>query len=632
MQKEIKIQVTRLSIIALLLLFYASFLYTKIDFITDDLGRHITNGRIVLEDRGVLFTNFYSSSNYDFRFINHHWLSGTIFYVLYLAGGFKLIVLFKIVIMSITFLIVFNLSLRRSSFFVVSALSVPFIIILSQRSDARPEMFSYLFIVLFLYILFDFEKGVSKKIFVLPPLQLLWVNIHIFFFMGPFLLLLFFIHSLIRKKRESAVMLLKAGGLMAVVLPINPNFIEGALHPLNILGEYGYEVIENVSPFIVNNHIVSISIKTYIIMLLFFIISFLFALRRQNFVTTTLSLFVVLSSILMLRNLALFALIALPFMCENLSLLTPRKKIVFLSIMLLPLIFVFQKSPTIVRESGAGIKDQSPGAARFFEENKISGNVFNNYDIGGYIIFNHFPGVRPFVDNRPEAYPSYFFKDTYIPMQRDDMKWRAMVEKFDFTSIYFSSGENTDFGRGFIKRRLNDNDWGLVYADRFAMIFVRRDAYPELFERRITVANAEDTLSRLLKSSDMQDVLAAAELSERLGRADIAVKTYEHILSVEPDNVRALFSLASVFSTTRSRGLLEKSAEYYSKAISSGYDIPMIFNLMGKVYFDLNEYEKAKNAWLSALMRNPFDSTAGNYYKQFKKLDRKHNLTGSRGD
>src|SRR5947199_72061 len=65
----------------------------RIDLTTADLGRHITNGSILLhgswtDKHEVLYTNFYSYTLPDQPFINHHWLSGVVFYFVYRISGF----------------------------------------------------------------------------------------------------------------------------------------------------------------------------------------------------------------------------------------------------------------------------------------------------------------------------------------------------------------------------------------------------------------------------------------------------------------------------------------------------------------------------------------------------------------
>jgi hypothetical protein len=54
----------------------------------------------------------------------------------------------------------------------------------------------------------------------------------------------------------------------------------------------------------------------------------------------------------------------------------------------------------------------------------LKGPIFNNFDIGSYLIFRLYnkslpAGRQVFVDGRPEAYPASFFQITYILMQQD---------------------------------------------------------------------------------------------------------------------------------------------------------------------------------------------------------------------
>ena len=49
-------------------------------------------------------------------------------------------------------------------------------------------------------------------------------------------------------------------------------------------------------------------------------------------------------------------------------------------------------------------------SADFFKTENIKGSIFNNYDIGGYLIFNLFPNQKLFVDNRPEYILLIFLK------------------------------------------------------------------------------------------------------------------------------------------------------------------------------------------------------------------------------
>ena len=83
-----------LGLVALVVIIFSQ----QIDFSVIDLGRHLENGKIVWQNPQILFQNFYSYTEPNFPFINHHWLSGVIFYKLYTLGGFSLLSIFNILI------------------------------------------------------------------------------------------------------------------------------------------------------------------------------------------------------------------------------------------------------------------------------------------------------------------------------------------------------------------------------------------------------------------------------------------------------------------------------------------------------------------------------------------------------
>jgi hypothetical protein len=122
----------------------------------------------------------------------------------------------------------------------------------------------------------------------------------------------------------------------------------------------------------------------------------------------------------------------------------------------------------------AGLVPGIDGSARFFKENHIQGPMFNNYDIGGYLIYYLFPDAKVFVDNRPEVYSVSFFKDMYVPMQENDDVWHKMDEKFGFNVIYFYRHDLTPWSQAFLVSRIDDPDWAPVFVDEFTIIFLKR--------------------------------------------------------------------------------------------------------------------------------------------------------------
>ncbi len=183
-------------LLAVLFVVYASvFMARQINFITADLGRHITNGKVTVETGKIISTNFYSYTEPDFPAINHHWGSGVVFYLLHEGFGFEGLSVFYVFTV-VGAALLFSLAALRFAdarlVFFAAILSVP---LLAYRTEVRPEGISLLFAGVFFYVLVLFRE--HKLSFLLTSIllgitQLLWVNSHIFFFMG-FMLTGFFL-------------------------------------------------------------------------------------------------------------------------------------------------------------------------------------------------------------------------------------------------------------------------------------------------------------------------------------------------------------------------------------------------------------------------------------------------------
>ena len=135
-------------------------------------------------------------------------------------------------------------------------------------------------------------------------------------------------------------------------------------------------------------------------------------------------------------------------------------------------------SPSYLKSHGfdkpLGLATGAEGMGEFIQKYKIGGPVFNNYDIGGYLIYYLYPRERVFVDNRPEAYPASFFRDEYIPMQESEEAWQKRLAKYNFQAIFFWWRDYTPWAQTFLKKRLEDPEWRQVYLDEYAVIFIRQ--------------------------------------------------------------------------------------------------------------------------------------------------------------
>lgn len=643
----------------------------KINFTNIDLGRHLENGKIVWENPQILFQNFYSYTEPDFRFINHHWLSGLIFYKIYLIGGFKLLSIFNLLIALITFLLFFKLSNKKSNFYLSAAISLPVIFLLSERVEIRPEIFSYLFIILtWLLIEKIANNKIWRRLLLFIPIFILWANLHIYFFIGlaligfkmlaEFLPLLFIktenIKDQIKLAWLKAKPWAKALFLSFLACLVTPNTWRGLLYPFNIFQNYGYEIAENKTIFYLSHLTINPNFYLFkiilILLLLSWLIYFLFYKKLRLF-DFFIGLFFSFLALFASRNLTIFGLTALILIPANLhkpwkylnntpliSRLINLDKIkpyllgffgLLIVIISCYLVIDSRSYNNIIKNPlGFDLLPKNSDSATFFKENQLSGPVFNNYDIGSALIFWLFPQEKVFVDNRPEAYSNKFFKETYIPLQNDDKKWEELNNYYKFKTIYFSHTDGTPWAQQFLKRILSDNNWSIIYFDSYTVILANKKLNNTDLINKLTIDTKTEFFRNHLRSlvtdSNLKNKMSLASFAEKTNQSILAEEIYRGILIKYPNYNEALVSLGSIYANSQDRSQLIKSLKYFEDSLASGYLLPEIYNQIGLVNWQLNEYQKAETAWVSALKLERKNISALYYLNQINDLKKSGKL------
>ncbi len=509
--------VKEISFLALILLLGWFYSQEKI-FITSDLGRHIQNGKQFIEHGVVVKTNYYSYTEPERQVINHHWGSGVLFYLLRDHFDFKGARIFFVIISLITVCLLLEAAIRLSDFktaYIFSVLSIPLLV---YRCEIRPEIFSYFFLALYLFLLLNVRerKLPFHFLWILGITQILWVNLHIFFFLGPFLVLTFLIDSYlnnndIREVKKYTLLIL----LLCLTSTINPYWIKGALTPLTIFSEYEFEIAENSSLFFIRSRFPRITTFLHTEILLFIafsgiILTALVKKVRQAIIPVIIMTLFGLLTFRVNRTMPVFGFFFIPMGAYIFHLLLQCVKnrqvihfskyllFVFANLVVFSAFFMngFYYSPLKVTSHDIRVDQYS---ANFFKENNIKGPIFNNYDIGGYLIFNLFPDQRVFVDNRPEAYSADFFTDTYIPMQRDEKAWNRIDAKYGFNAIYFYRLDMAEWAQPFLMRRVRDPLWAPVFVDKYSIILLRRNKVNEYIISRYELPSAFFSSSKVTK-------------------------------------------------------------------------------------------------------------------------------------
>lgn len=469
-------------------LLYLFLLLLRVDTSwTQDLGRHIKLGEIIVSCHCVPQTNLFSYVETSHSFINHHWFSEVLFYILYSISGINLVLIFKIIVFIISFGIVYTLSIKRSNTLWATVVAIPSIYLLSERFDARPEILSFLFLSIFLYLIYTYKKnGFSNRLWMLPLIELIWVNSHIYFIVGVLLAGILVVDETFSKKKKFDRRILIIFALTSLVTLLNPNGISGALLPLTVLNHYGYSIVENQSPLFLNKALPNIRILYLEAVALFLILSTLFTIKKQSVFSLLSSIVVTILAFTQIRNIPLFVLTILPVLSFNFFTLEKEflaraersmqniiKTLVLSVIVLFASITLFQS--VTAPSFGFWAIDIGDKGVEFLQKNNIRGPIFNNFNIGSYLIFRLYPHEQIFVDGRPEAYSVEFF-DRYKKMQTDPEFFKAQSKKYHLNTVFFTHSDITPWAQSFLKIIVKNPDWTVVYLDDYVIIAVRNVA------------------------------------------------------------------------------------------------------------------------------------------------------------
>lgn len=314
------------------------------------------------------------------------------------------------------------------------------------------------------------------------------MNLHVFFFLGPLMVFVAMVHRLLQGHRyEDHGRLFFA--LCGMCL-LNPYGLSGALVPLTIFREYGYQLVENQSIWFLQQrfgglHYLYVELLSFILL-----IGIAFLVKKKGFrplfyVGVVFVMFFSLSWMVM-RAIPLYALLMMPILSAGMALLGESRvvrwnrvwKVGCVGMVMLGVLGMVGLKGTLLSPfraySGLGLVQGSQDAATFLKAAPLHGRIFNNYDIGGYLIFHLYEDQSVFVDNRPEAYSPVFFRRRFIPMQENESVWQTAVKEYGLDWIVFDRRDLTPWGQPFLIRRIKDPEWVPVYVDAFVLVLVKR--------------------------------------------------------------------------------------------------------------------------------------------------------------
>jgi tetratricopeptide (TPR) repeat protein len=613
-----------------LVLLFAFSLHKVINL---DIGWHIKAGDYIVTNWKVPGLDIFSYTAADRPYLDSHWLFQVVVYTVYAVAGVYGLNLLVVLVTGAVFIILF-----RSTGFLDKPYTASYFFFLailagSDRFMIRPELFTFLFCATYLYILH--KHGCGRKLYLLPLLQILWVNMHGLFVLGLVMVLCYMAGGLAAWKlklpfewnsqgaldRKGFLRLVLVFGLMVLASFVNPYGYRLAFYPVTLFTEVsragnvvGASVTELLSPFSGSPLLNRESLIFYKLLAVSSLLTFLLNYRRVNLSHVLLySAFFYLST-LAVRNIILFAIVAVPFSVFNLEGILAGRMVLkggafesalkYTALAVLVLVTGYYLASLYSNDyylrngrltrTGPGLSEvrYPEGAIDFVQRNGIKGNVFNSPGLGGYFIWRSFPRQKVFFDGRWEVYGDDFFERYNTVLNNPDyFNFMAKSYGVNYALVEHSSG--------FPLLLYRDPAWVIVYCDDVAAVFVKNTARNQ---------KAIDSARCDLETGAKTD--AGAIERTYLGRIDegfLARTMRLARLFREGFDPQRHFNRGSFFNVM---GLKDRAEEEFLRSLAMyPHQQTAHFNL-GLVYLDQGKIDRAAREFEFVLELNPRNEMA----------------------
>ena len=396
--------------------------------------------------------------------LTHEWLAQTAWYLVYRAGGWPAVVLWKALLMAaLCGLTGFVTRLRTGSLLWGAAAALATASLAVEFAHDRPSILTYVFTAGFIAI-FEVRRG----LWWLPVLALAWANCHGGFFFAWIACAAYCADALLRRAPDARRILL-VSGISVLVSGLNPN---GFAAVANVI-RYRQSALQSTlvewsrpdlwgSPY------------AFDILLYACVLVLVFSWKRVRVSDWVLFGLFTAASLTAFRNELFIGLLApvliatyFPWKCR-LPAWTPVASVAIVSVAL-----VWGTVRGTFFQLRAAEWRFPSGAARFLSEHHIGAPLFNTYEYGGYLIWKD---QRVFIDGRALSETVFDDYRRILGAPTGDAARFQMLARHGVGAIVMNAFEYTSgvlYPLALALTQASASDWKLVYDDSQALVFVR---------------------------------------------------------------------------------------------------------------------------------------------------------------
>jgi hypothetical protein len=454
-----------------------------------DYWWHTRTGQLIVESGAVPTTDPYSFTAAGQPWVAHEWLTEVLFYVVQHQFGYVGNVVLIALLGCLAAVLLFVTCRLRGVGDLASVVLVLWAFGMSLGSyGVRPQTTTRVLLTLaaLMVTLYRLRRD-WRWLLPLPPLFVLWVNLHGGFAIGIGLLGLTLLGEAIEAWRRERtwrrlwpLAITVAACVVATLL--NPNGLAGSIYPLAYLPEAigGLHFIAEWQPPDPRQ----LSFAPFWLSLLLALALGL-ARRPLGIVELLWGLAFSVLALQAVRNIQLYATVVTPLLGARLACEVPafgRKVTEWRNprrmATLWTLVGVLCAGLFLARFDQLGdwpvqlgpepdARAFPVGGAAYLRDHPRPGNLFNQFEWGGYLIYANYPAQRVFIDGRPDMYGNALFND-YVDVISLQPSWRAILNAHHIDLVL------VDRDGPLATELAQDPAWNEVFAGPVERLFARR--------------------------------------------------------------------------------------------------------------------------------------------------------------
>jgi len=467
---------------ALLILLLVGMMYGQ--NLSGDVWWHLKTGQWIVEHKALPFDDPFSYTAKN-PVVLHEWGAEVVSWVIYKYIASWALAVFSALLIVAAFAIAFALAVKKSgsSFaaFVVTAAGAA---ASAGGSEMRPQVYSFLLFAVLMVLLEKWRKSGGRAIWAAVPLIFVWANLHGAFLVGIVVIVIELVAAIIsppgwaRQKPNprlaAAVPIVGVLVLSLLAALVNPNGVQLYVYPLKVLG--GSSNTTKVITEWMRPSLNEWTGRALVVLIGLGIVGMVVGRRKVELRDAVCFVFFALAAVVSRRqavflSIACAAPIAAWLSGVDVHMRASAKKVLWAILALLVVVLFGWRMHDAWGRSPFDYMNKSEvfpsEACDYILHNKLNGNMFNDYNYGGYLIWRLWPRHKVFVDGRLEPFVGGALEEEYAATNGDEMVWRRIVKKYDIGFAVV----NPDVPLAEILS--NSPDWDMAYGDEKALVFLR---------------------------------------------------------------------------------------------------------------------------------------------------------------